>query len=211
MNFLRKYWQDVGGIVAIAVGAWLLTGGHSLSRLEVLLWLSFAAILLHQWEEYRWPGYFPGIFNIVMFRSPQPAAYPLNRQSAMIINLLIAYGFYLPPVFWPEVIWLGLGPIFMGLFQLFWHGLVLNRKLGSWYNPGLAAVVCLHVPVGAAYLWHISSQHLASTGDWLGGIAYFIIATYVLIIKGNLWLKNSASPHAFSAQQLGPFNRQALK
>lgn len=99
-----------------------------LSDITGMLWLSFVAILFHQFEEYRWPGYFAGLFNNVMFKSDTPDHYPLNTQSAMIINVAIAYVFYLLPVWFPQVVWLGLAPIFMGFFQVVWHGIVVNIK-----------------------------------------------------------------------------------
>lgn len=74
-----------------------------MSEIKVLLALSFVAILVHQFEEYRWPGYFAGLFNVVIFNSDIPDRYPLNTQSAMVINILIAYVFYLLPVFFQNI------------------------------------------------------------------------------------------------------------
>ncbi|MDP9679044.1 hypothetical protein J2W97_005103 [Paenibacillus jamilae] len=116
MEFLRKYWQDAGGIIGVAVCIVLLMNSAILSDLSGKLWLSFVAILFHQFEEYRWPGYFAGLFNNVLFKSEAPDHYPLNTQSAMIINVAIAYVFYLLPVWFPHVIWLGLAPVLMGFF-----------------------------------------------------------------------------------------------
>lgn len=100
---------------------------ETIPRINSILWLSFVAILLHQFEEYRWPGYFPGIFNIALFKS-ESDNYPLNKQSAMIINVVIAYVFYLLPVFFPSVVWLGMAPVLMGFFQIIFHGVVINIR-----------------------------------------------------------------------------------
>ena len=131
MSNLRKYWPDLGMLVGIVtlIGVWI--NRHQLSEITLLLWLSFIAILVHQFEEYRWPGTFPGLFNRVIFNSSEPDRYPLNAQSAMIINLVIAYVFYLLPVFFPAVIWLALGPILMGFFQFIWHGIFANLRAAA--------------------------------------------------------------------------------
>jgi hypothetical protein len=205
MDFLRKYWQDIGGIVALVVSAALFINQQNMQEIRIILWLSFVAILVHQFEEYRWPGYFPGIFNIVIFKSAIPDRYPLNSQSAMVINLLIAYVFYLVPVFFIDLIWLGLAPIFMGFFQFIWHGVFANRKAKTMYNPGLFAVLFLHIPIGCWYINYILSHSLATASDWILGIAYFIVATYILIIKGNMWMKNEKSKFNFTKKQLGPY------
>ncbi|PGD76198.1 HXXEE domain-containing protein, partial [Bacillus wiedmannii] len=114
INFFRKRWCDVGLAMAIVVVGCLVANFGEMSEIKVLLALSFVAILVHQFEEYRWPGYFADLFNVVIFKSDIPDRYPLNKQSAMVINVLIAYVFYLLPVFFPDIIWLGLGPILMG-------------------------------------------------------------------------------------------------
>ncbi|MCC5468633.1 HXXEE domain-containing protein [Pelosinus baikalensis] len=205
MNFLRKYWHDIGGFVALAVCAYLLLDQQNISEIKMILWLSFVAILIHQFEEYRWPGYFPGIFNIVIFKSTNPERYPLNSQSAMVINILIAYIFYLIPVFFVDKIWLGLAPILMGFFQFFWHGFFANIRAKTIYNPGLFAVLFFHIPIGYWYINYIVSNNLTTQLDWIYGIIYFVIAIYVFIIKGNMWLKNEKSSFKFTNKQLGPY------
>jgi hypothetical protein len=206
MNFLRRYWQDMGGVVAIVICVGLLMNQQNMQEIRMILWLSFVAILVHQFEEYRWPGYFPGIFNIVILKSSLPDRYPLNSQSAMVINVLIAYVFYLVPVFFTDQIWLGLAPIFMGFFQFFWHGIFANIKAKSIYNPGLFAVLFLHIPIGYWYINYIVSHGLATQMDWVLGSIYFVIATYILIVKGNMWMKNEKTKFSFNKKQLGPYS-----
>ncbi|MDQ0050557.1 HXXEE domain-containing protein [Paenibacillus polymyxa] len=208
MNFLRKYWQDAGAIIGVVVCIVLLMNQAILSDITGMLWLSFVAILFHQFEEYRWPGYFAGLFNNVMFKSEAPDHYPLNTQSAMIINVVIAYVFYLLPVWFPQVIWLGLAPVFMGFFQVVWHGIVVNIKAKTLYNPGLFTALLLHVPVGIWYIHEIVLRDIPTVTDWIGGTIYFIFAVYIFIIKGNIWLKKSDSPYSFSKQQLGAYDRK---
>ncbi|WP_019424439.1 HXXEE domain-containing protein [Paenibacillus sp. OSY-SE] len=205
MNMLRKYWMDLGVIVAVAVCIHLVMNWSFIPDIQGILWLSFIAILFHQFEEYRCPGYFGGLFNVVIFKSEHPERYPLNTQSAMVINLIIAYLFYLLPVLFPDVIWLGLAPILMGFFQFIWHGVFANIKAKTIYNPGLFAVLFLHIPIGAWYIYHIGAQDIATATDWTLGTIYFAVAVYILIIKGNMWMKNKESQHCFSKKQLGPY------
>lgn len=206
MNYLRHYWQDIGGIVGVGVCIVLFFQYQHMQELQVILWLSFVAILFHQFEEYRWPGYFPGVFNIVIFKSANPDKYPLNSHSAMVINILIAYGFYLLPIFFIDQIWMALAPIFMGFFQLIWHGVFANSKIKGIYNPGLIAVVLLHMPIGGWYINYIMVHNLVTSYDWILGIAYFVVATYVLIVKGNMWMKDEKSIYSFTQKQLGHYH-----
>lgn len=63
MGFLRKHWQDIGGFLAIVVIGFLFVKGNELSNYQLLLWLSLVSLFLHQLEEYRIVGTFPGMMN----------------------------------------------------------------------------------------------------------------------------------------------------
>ena len=59
------------------------------------------------------------------------------------------------------------------------------------------------------YISHIVTHNLASAWDWILGTVYFVIAVYIFIIKGNMWLKDEHSPYAFTPKQLGPYSFSA--
>jgi hypothetical protein len=166
--------------------------------MERLLLLNFIAVLLHQFEEYSWPGGFPAVANIVMFSSANPDRYPLNQNSSMVANLIFAYGFYLSPVFFPNLIWLGLAPVLVGLvMQFIGHVIYVNMKLKSFYSPGVATTVFGHVPIGVLYIYHISSNHMANLWDWSVAIMYmsvFLFLNFYLLEIRLLGDQNSPYP-----------------
>jgi len=85
MNFLRLHWFDLGLAPATAAGAFMLLTHPT--GLALLLWLSLITLFLHQFEEYRYPGYFPGMMNSVMSSTVgSPIAIPSTlrpRSSSM--------------------------------------------------------------------------------------------------------------------------------
>jgi len=172
MKFFRRHWYDIGGIVAIGAIACLVIFWNQMDTLVRLQLMSFIAILVHQYEEYGFPGGEPAIMNMALQNSDIPDHYPLNQNSAMVTNVLATYIVYLLPVFLPHVIWLGLAPMLMGMAQFIVHGIATNIKLKSIYNPGLGAVVFLHFPIGIYYIWYITSNGLAQGTDWLLGVVY---------------------------------------
>src|SRR5215471_12364857 len=117
LKFLRRHWHDLGLIPAAIAGIYLIFAWNELILLQKLLILNFIAVLLHQFEEYSWPGGFPAVANNVLFPSLKLDRYlnTLNQNSSMVANLVFAYVFYLLPVFFPNVIWLGLAPVIVGL------------------------------------------------------------------------------------------------
>lgn len=197
MKFLRSHWYDIGGVVAIGAVLYLAIFWSQLDMLVRLMLISFIAMLVHQYEEYGFPGGEPAITNLVMQPSDLPDRYPLNQNSAMIGNVLLTYIVYLLPVFFPRVIWLGLAPIFMGFGQFIVHGVVTNRKLKSFYNPGLGAVVFLHIPIGICYIYYIISNGLATGMDWLVGVVYLVVLMAIVgrgVTYGILASRNSQYP-----------------
>ena len=182
------------------------------SVLQRLLLLNFVALLIHQFEEYGWPGGGPPFVNksAIREKSERPDRYPLNQNNAMFINVVFAYPFYLIPVFFPNIIWLGLAPVVFGLGQFVGHGVVMNAKLKSLYNPGLFAVMAGHIPIGLYYLYYICSEHLVSGWDWVFTLAYIAVFIVVFMQKlGYGMLASKDSPYPFDDVEMRRFNIDA--
>lgn len=209
MNFLRRHWYNVGLFVAILSIVYLIFAWGDMGVLQRLLFMNFIALLIHQFEEYGWPGGEPAIMNIALQSSPTPRTYPLNQNSAMITNVLAAYLFYLIPVFFPNVIWLALPPMIFGIAQFVVHGIVTAKKLGQFYNPGLAAVILGHVPLGIYYIYYIHSNGIVTGWDWLFAIVYLGFFLGVIMNKMTYsWLADKNSPYAFADEEMKKFNVQ---
>lgn len=209
MNFLRRHWYTVGLVVAVAAILVLIMAWGSLSVVQRLLLANFAALLLHQFEEYGWPGGEPAIMNMVLQSSSTPERYPLNQNAAMIVNVLIAYGAYLLPVFFPHLIWLGLAPMLFGIMQFLVHGIMTPIKFHRLYNPGLVAVILLHFPLGFYYLYYIQANGLVSLWDWVIGIVYLFLLAFVCVNKLTYsWLADKNSPYPFAKAEMERFSVQ---
>ena len=59
MSFMRKNWYYVGGVLFVILGAVLAATWSVLSVPQRVLLMSFMVLLVHQLEEYAWPGGFP--------------------------------------------------------------------------------------------------------------------------------------------------------
>ena len=208
LKYLRRHWHDIGLISAVVAGACLLFAWNEIVVLQKLLLLNFIAVLIHQFEEYSWPGGFPAVANMVLMPSAKPDRYPLNQNSSMVANLIFAYGFFLLPVFFPDVIWLGLAPVLVGsVLQFISHAIYTNIKLKSFYNPGVAATVFGHIPIGGIYLYSIVANNLVNVWDWLFAVVYvavFMFLVFFLIEQKLLGDKNS--PYPFDQDEMKRFD-----
>jgi Protein of unknown function with HXXEE motif len=170
--------------------------------LQKLLALNFIVLILHQFEEYAWPGGFPWICNEVLMPKPggPPDRYPLNQNNAAVINVL-GWMFYLVPVLLPRVIWLGTGQMLFGLVgQVIVHGVIINSKLKTWYNPGLVAVILGHVPLAILYFMEVFGRGAFRWWDLVFGIFYLGFFAGVIMqritLGGPLASPNSRYPFA---------------
>jgi hypothetical protein len=210
MNAYRRHWYTVGLFIGVGVLVFVTIGWQTLGVLQRLLLLNFATLLLHQFEEYGWPGGEPAIMNKVLQPSATPERYPLNQNSAMVINVVVAYPFYMLPVFFPRVVWLGVAPVLFGILQFIVHGVVTNRKLRTFYNPGLLTVILGHVPFGAYYIYYIRAEGLATITDWVFGLVYLMAFTGLFMRKMTYtWLAKNDSPYAFADVEMRRFNVDA--
>lgn len=185
MKFWKRNWYYIGGalfvLLAFAMGLW---GSTHLPTLQVILVFSWMAMLVHQFEEYAWPGGFPSISNYMgMGEAEVPERFPLNARQCFISNVFLCYATYLIPIFFPGLIWLGAGQVMMGLWQVPAHGILINKRLRSAYNPGLFATVFLQLPVAVYYIWFVATTMLEAAWQlWWGipvsfaglAIAFFI-------------------------------------
>jgi Protein of unknown function with HXXEE motif len=130
----------------------------------------------------------------------------------MIANVLATF-IYLIPVFLPNIIWLGLAPILIGLSQFIVHGILTNIKMKTIYNPGLGAVVFLHIPIGAYYIYYILSNGLSSGWDWIIAFVYMIIILRVVLMKLTYdWLADKNSKYVFAEEEMKRFHvKEKLK
>lgn len=193
--------------MAIGTIIYLILAWNDIPILPKLLLLNFIAILIHQFEEYGFPDGEPAIMNMVLQSSNTPYNYPLSQNSAMVTNVLATYVFYLIPVFFPNIIWLGLAPMIFGIGKFIVHGIVTNKKLKTFYNPGLGAVVLLHIPIAIYYIYYITSNNIISTSDLLIGIVYLIIYMAFMVNKLTYsWLADKNSPYVFEEEEMKRFN-----
>jgi hypothetical protein len=212
MKFWRRNWYYIGGILFVALSFFMGFWGSLFSRIQGILVFSFMAMLVHQFEEYALPGGFPSISNIaVMGEKKVPERYPLNANQCFISNVFLTYPFYVIPVFLPNVIWLGLAQVFLGMFQLIAHGIVVNIRLKSLYNPGLGAVVFLHMPIGIYYIWYVTTNNFASTEDFIIGFIAFLIAAILLFLLPIRLLANKESKYPFAEAEVYGFAKEKIE
>jgi hypothetical protein len=209
MDFYRKHWPDVGigfaSVISIGMTVFMLRSRKTRPRAQVWSAWNLVALFLHQCEEYRFPGYFPGQFNAGVLKSEAPDHYPLNTQLAMMINTALAYPVYVLPVLFPKKVWLGLAPVLMGFGQVLVHGIVFPLRAKARYGPGFVTALCLHLPIGIAYIRQITHEQPVKGTEWMKGVFAFIGFAVGGIAAPILLFRDKESRYRFTEQQMGPY------
>jgi hypothetical protein len=208
LDIYRNQWPRVGAVLGMALGgASALAARKKLTNLRALSVMNLIALAVHQYEEYVDPGYFPGHANRGVMKSDQPHNYPLNRQSSLCINTALAYPFYVAPIVFPGIKWLGLPPMLFGIAQAVDHGIILPGLARVKYSPGFLAAILLHVPIGITYITALRTDGPIGRSGWNKSIAVtliFLIGLVTTFIRGL----DKNNPYAFSDKQMGPYETE---
>lgn len=209
MNFLRNHWYDVGGVLAIITLSLVFYFLPKLSNYQLLMWLSLVTLFLHQMEEYRIAGTFPGMINRTIFHSDLPDRYPLNSNTSFLINVVVGWVFYLlAAIFAERFIWLGMATILISLGNIIAHTFLFNIKGKTLYNAGLATSWLLFAPCVFFFFYIICHENTATASDYFIGIPLGILINIFGVFKPISWLANRDTSFVFRNNQLLPCDRK---
>lgn len=202
MNLLRKHWFDLGILFAAVVAFLLFYFKANTESLVFIMWLQLIMLFLHQFEEYRFPGYFPGLINKVMFKSKIPDRFPLNSQSALIINVLGAWPLYLlAALFCDKSLWLCNAATLVSFGNFMVHTSIFNIKGRLFYNPGMFTALFLFLPASIYFVYYIIENQTGSVHDYILGDLFGLVPNAgVILLIG--WLKNKNSSYTFEQRQI---------
>lgn len=212
MNFYRRHWYHIGGILFVGLTYFMGFWGHDFSQLQVILIYSFMGMLAHQFEEYAFPGGLPGIANVIIGGEKKaPDRYPLNANQVLISNVFLTYPFYIIPILFPNVVWLGIMQVAQGMIQAPLHGIAMNVMLRKPYNPGMLSCLLIQLPLGLYYIWVVATQHLATTGDYILGSIAGLLSVFVLWLEPIAIFRSRKSKYPFTEAQMYGYAQENVK
>ena len=170
------------------------------------------AMLVHQFEEYAWPGGFPSLVNIIQYKETQiPDRYPFNQNLCFVDNVFTTYTFYIVPIFFPHLIWLALAQTLAALIQLPAHGIIANIRLKSFYNPGLGATVFLQVPLAIYMIWYVSTNSLATGRDFVFGVIGSIVGYALCFGLPVMLMRDRNSKYPFAPEEMYGYAKEKAR
>ena len=150
-RWLKKEWAKVGVILSIYLFVMLFVFVRQYDFVVFVLLLQTPLYMLHQTEEYIFPGGFGKFFNTKIFNL-ETEDEPLDENFIFYVNVIIIW--IVLPVFgllstlnYNFGLWLPYFSFFAGVAHV-----ALALKAKKLYNPGLMVSLFINIPVG---LWSI--------------------------------------------------------
>jgi hypothetical protein len=188
MRWFYAHWPRVGLALAAGVTAALAvlvaTDTGRLQDPRLLLTASLVTLLLHQTEEYVWPGGFPRMVNRVMFGSDRPDRFPLNQRTAWIINVALGWSLYaLAAAVAMLAPWLAIATLVVSGGNVLAHTVLFNVRGRTLYNPGLATCWLLFVPLIVWFAVLAARDDLVGPVDVAVGVLLGMAVNYLGVVR----------------------------
>jgi hypothetical protein len=149
--WLKKEWAKVGLILSIYLLVMLLVFVRKYDFILFILLLQTPLYMLHQTEEYIFPGGFGKFFNTKIFNLISEDK-PLDENFIFYVNVILIW--IALPLFgllstlnYSIGLWLPYFSFFAGVAHI-----ALGIKARKLYNPGLLVSLFINIPIG---LWSI--------------------------------------------------------
>lgn len=187
------HWAKAGGLLFIAIIIYVLFfTPYKTFSLQTIAWLNLAFLMLHQFEEYVYPGGFMDFFNNYLYGKKRIMRFRIKPVSAFHVNVTLGWGIYLLCA-----VTGGQSPFFVMIITTisFINGLahtgaaVIFRK----YTPGLITGLFIFIPFSVFVFFSMMNNGLNSGLNWIyiiilaaAGTPAIPITLYIFKEKINL-------------------------
>lgn len=182
MALIHTYWAHLGGAIALAILLTAALNTEQWTGLELLLWLHVALLLLHQCEEYVYPGGFQEFYNTNVWGKSPLTSQPLTGNGVLFVNVVLGWTAYtVAALVGAKVLWFAVGLFFVTLLNGVMHTVmaVLLRQ----YNPGFFTGLFAFLPFGVFALGYVRESLVFH--EWLlaGGVGLLSAAAIPTAIR----------------------------
>jgi hypothetical protein len=189
--WFKENWPKAGLIVAIFLTIYLVVIVLPKSTVLFALLMSTPLYMLHEFDEYVFPGRFAQFMNHNIYKmDPENGIVDLN--AILIINMLVWFFFPLASLSSVNDLSQGAWMPYFFIFQAVVH-LIIGIVGKRFINPGMVSAWLVHVPWGIWTIWLLVKAGVIVNPYWnsylLDGLqinVYLLFAAAILLIRYKL-------------------------
>jgi len=168
-NFIIKNNFYLFALLGIGVGIYVGLNWNNIPVIQRLVGLFFSAIILHVWEESKFPGGFTEMITKKLnFTQTNPHFGEFVTGSYVLLIVFI-------PLFFPSVIFLSMAALLLGVLEVFAHLAAIKiYDKSKFYSPGLMTALIVLLPISLYSIKYVSENSLMRPIDWLYSILYML-------------------------------------
>lgn len=206
-DWYRNHWYYVGGVLFVILAIWMALFGELVDPVRRIMIVGFMGLLIHQFEEYVLPGGFPIVWNIVQSgETERYDRYPMNKHTSFICNVCLMYPLYILGIIFSRYYVLGLMLMFFSIGQVVIHGIILNIKMHRLYNPGVATMLFILIPVGIYYIWYVSAHFALPWWYYVLALILLMPVSFCSLMLPIKKLANKDTPHVWPQDEAEKFH-----
>ena len=169
-NFLAKNNLYLMTALGVAVLIFAVVNWSAMPVLQRMVSLFFCALVLHLWEEGKFPG---GFADLMTSKINLPEG---NTHFGELITSAYVLALAFVPLFFPNVVCLALAPIMLGFLEAIMHVAAIRMfNLARFYSPGLVTAVFVMLPISLYSVVYVVQNNLMQPLYWLYSIVYMLV------------------------------------
>lgn len=178
-KYIYRYWAHTGLFISIFIISYIyFIESHKIFLSEKLILLNLAFLMIHQFEEYVYPGGFKEYFNNNIYNPFGFFRNKLTNKGIIWINVIFGWGMNIV-----TLLFLSSYPfaVLIVIAILFINGIIhfIVTFKTQYYNPGVITGALLFLPLGFyAYYKFLPDYHISN----LQLIIIFLTAAFLSLL-----------------------------
>ncbi|HMQ80048.1 MAG TPA: HXXEE domain-containing protein [Ignavibacteria bacterium] len=182
INLIYRNWAKAGLLFSLFILAYIyLINKHSMPLLEKYVLLNLAFLMIHQFEEYVYPGTFKEYFNTRIYNPFGFFRNKLTDKGIFWVNVILGWGLNIAVLLFfrdnPQAVMTAIGIIFINGIM---HFFTAFKTRG--YNPGVVTAAIFFIPLGLYSFNKFYSAGMIKTVDILLIIVYSLLGSLMIPI-----------------------------
>lgn len=160
--------------LGVIAAVYVAVNWASMPVLQRMVGLFFVGLVMHLWEEGRFPG---GFVELITQHLHFTA---ISRSFGEIVTAAYVLVIAFVPLFFPNVIFLAMAAMMLGIMEAIMHVAMIKMfRLRHFYSPGLATALVILLPI-SLYSFAYTIQHgLMQPMSWLFAFLYMLFGLMV--------------------------------